>query len=168
MDLIVLLGGRFTFNVFEGLPPSIMYTPTKETELQLKALIRLAKKYPETKFLVMGGHNFFIKYDAEKVIETNFNFENMVKAQEYASEAEIISEIIERKGVNSLRILKEETSVTLEEKKEILKVLFERSAFREMKVIGIIVTDKFFHEDFNYFLKVFPDIIPFIAEDIVV
>ncbi len=168
MDLIVFPGNRFKFNVYEGLPPSIIYTPTKETELQLKAAVALGKKYPKAKFLVMGGHNFFVKYDPEKIIETNFSFEKMIKGQTYASEAEIISSIVQEKGINPSRILKEEVSATLEEKKEILKLFIKRGTFKEMKTIGLIVTDKFFHEEFISFSKDFPDIIPFIAEDIVV
>ncbi len=167
-DLIILLGSQVKCSVITGLPPSRIYSLTQETKIKTKAAVFLGKTLPSCCFVVMGGHNFYVRYDEEKIIDPpSFEFESMVKGQFLESEAMVISQIMRERGISPLRIFTEELSATTEEQAKILPIILERDAFKDLKQIGLLSTANHLKKYFSLFEKEIKGITPIVAETII-
>jgi len=117
-------------------------------------------------FVIMGGHNFGVRYDNKKIMESaDFSFEALALAQNEISEAQAIKEYMISNGVSAEDIFIEELSATTEEQVQIVEILLKRTTFKGTDV-SIFSVAPHLHRSILSFQKICRIANPLYAEDV--
>jgi hypothetical protein len=144
--------------------------PAKHTEMKLDGLVTAFKKRFIYLIMLLGGHNYWVRYDYEKILpKADFSFKAFIKAREEKSEAEIARKYLEERGIPGDVMFLEETSATSLENAKISQIILERTTFKSVGKIGIFSLAYHLERAFPIFKEIFKgsrfQIKPLFAED---
>jgi hypothetical protein len=169
-DLVILLGSQIKkIRVFDksGFFLDCKYSLAPHTNLKSEAAGIAWKKEIVEKFIISGGHNFNVRYNAEEIKEPDFSFKAVTWGQREKSEAEVIAEFLgEKYGVPIEAMFLEELSATTEESAEILKILLKRTTFSFAKKIAILTLIYHMERALPAFRSAGLEVEPLFAEDL--
>lgn len=164
-DLVLVLLSQVKKNVETGED-----YPAKHTEMKLDGLITAFRKRFIYFMMLLGGHNYWVRYDYEKILpKADFSFKAFIKAREEKSEAEVARKYLKERGIPGDVMFLEETSATSLENAKISQIILERTTFKPINKIGVFSLAYHLDGVFLGFKKVFKEsrfqIKPIFAED---
>ncbi|XOB40115.1 MAG: YdcF family protein [Candidatus Nealsonbacteria bacterium] len=116
-----------------------IYYPAPHTELKAKAASIAYQRGFTQRFILLGGYNFWVRYNEEEILKNaDFSFETFIRGRDEKSEAEVVRDFMEERGVPRISMFLEETSATTQENAQILKILLKRTTFDFVKKIAIL------------------------------
>lgn len=144
--------------------------PAKHTMMKLDGLIIAFKKRFIYLIILLGGRNYWVRYDYEKILpKADFSFKAFIKAREEKSEAEVARKYLEERGIPKHVMFLEETSATSLENAKISEIILQRTTFNSVNKIGVFSLAYHLDNVFLGFKKVFKgsrfQIKPIFAED---